>query len=215
MGHTAPKQYLPLAGATVIEWALAPLLAAGGLQRLVVALPPGDTAFARLAPAADPRVRMVTGGATRADSVAAGLAALTAYDEALPVVVHDAARPCLTPDDLARLLAVAHEPGGGLLAVAVSDTLKRATAAGTVQETVDRSGLWQALTPQAFPLATLRRALDARDRADAGITDEASAVERLGLAPRLIAGDPANVKVTEPGHLTLAGALLAARGESL
>lgn len=213
MGGATPKQYLPLAGATVIEWALTPLVAAEGLQRLVVALPAGDTRFARLAPAADARVSAVTGGASRADSVAAGLAALTDCDDALPVAVHDAARPCLTADDLARLLAVAHEPDGGLLAVAVSDTLKRATASGTVEATVDRSHLWQALTPQAFPLATLRRALDVHASGDPGITDEASAVERLGLAPRLIAGDPANLKVTEPGHLNLAAAILAARGE--
>ncbi|MEX1080862.1 MAG: 2-C-methyl-D-erythritol 4-phosphate cytidylyltransferase [Halofilum sp. (in: g-proteobacteria)] len=212
MGRDTPKQYLPLAGATVLEWALAPLLAAGGLQRLVVAVPAGDTRFAELPCAADERVRTVTGGATRADSVAAGLAALTDLDDTLPVAVHDAARPCLTVDDLERLLAVAHEPAGALLAVAVSDTLKRASAVGEVEETVDRNALWQALTPQAFPLATLRRALVARDPADAGITDEASAVERLGLAPRLIAGDPANIKVTQPGHLVLAEAILAARG---
>lgn len=212
MGQATPKQYLPLADATVIEWALAPLLAAEGLQRLVVALPDGDTRFGHLAVAADPRVSTVTGGATRADSVTAGLTALADWDDSLPVVVHDAARPCLTADDLARLLAVARQPAGGLLAVAVSDTLKRATADETVEATVDRTGLWQALTPQAFPLATLRRALDARNPADPGITDEASAVERLGLAPQLIAGDPANIKVTEPGHLALAGAILAARG---
>lgn len=208
MGSDKPKQYLPLAGATVIEWALAPLLAARGLERLVVALPAGDTTFAGLAPASDPRVRTVTGGATRADSVAAGLKAMTDLDETLPVLVHDAARPCLGGDDLEALLAVAAEPAGALLAVPVCDTLKRAADDGRVQATVDRRELWQALTPQGFPLATLRRALAERPAGDVGITDEASAVERLRLAPRLVAGAPSNIKVTEPGHLPLAAAIL-------
>lgn len=211
MGGTTPKQYLPLVGATVLEWALAPLLAAEGLVRLVVALPAGDTTFAGLAAAADERVVPVTGGVNRTDSVAAGLEALADLDQDLPVLVHDAARPCLTAEDLERLLAVAGEPAGALLAAPVSDTLKRAYKDGRVGMTVDRTDLWQALTPQGFPLATLRRALGTQALNDPGITDEASAVERLGMAPRLIAGAPSNIKVTEPGHLPLAAAILAAR----
>lgn len=211
MGGSTPKQYLPLAGATVLEWALAPFLADVGLVRLVVALPADDTTFAGLAPASDERVTTVTGGANRADSVAAGLEALTDLDPDLPVLVHDAVRPCLTADDLEHVLAAAGEPGGALLAVPVSDTLKRAYRDGRVGTTVDRTDLWQALTPQGFPLATLRRALSGQALNDPGITDEASAVERLGMAPRLIAGAPSNIKVTEPGHLPLAAAILAAR----
>lgn len=210
MGAATPKQYLALEGATVIEWALAPLLAARGLARLVVALAPGDDTFAGLAPAGDPRVRLATGGATRADSVRAGLAALTDVGETTPVLVHDAARPCLGAGDLESVRAVAGEPAGGLLAVPVCDTLKRDDDRGRVAATVARAGLWQALTPQGFPLGLLRRALD-ETAGEAGITDEASAVERLGHAPRLIRGDPRNIKITQPDHLALAAAILRSR----
>lgn len=211
MGEATPKQYLPLAGATVLEWALAPFLAAAGLVRLVVVLPAGDAAFAGLAPASDDRVCTVTGGANRADSVAAGLEALADLDADLPVLVHDAARPCLTADDLEGVLAGAAEPAGALLAVPVRDTLKRAYKDGRVGATVDRTDLWQALTPQGFPLMTLRRALTPQAFNDPAITDEASAVERLGMAPRLIAGAPSNIKITEPGDVPLAAAILATR----
>lgn len=216
MGGTTPKQYLPLAGATVLEWALAPLLAHAGLVRLIVALPAGDSTFAGLAAAHDDRVHTVTGGANRADSVAAGLEALTDLDAELPVLVHDAARPCLTGDDLEGVLAAATEPAGALLAVPVRDTLKRGYKDGRVGATLDRTDLWQALTPQGFPLQTLRRALAPQALDDPGITDEASAVERLGMAPRLIAGAASNIKITAPDDLPLAAAILAARsGETV
>jgi len=205
-----PKQYLPLAGATVLDHALRPLLAHPGLERLVVAIAPDDLGFGELAVASDPRVDAVTGGNTRAESVAAGLAALGAQDRQAIVVVHDAARPCLDAADLERLLAESTPPDGGLLAIPVRDTLKRADRDGRVACTVDRAGLWQALTPQAFPLAVLRDALAAAVGAGA-VTDEAAAMERAGHAPRLVEGNPANIKVTRPGDLPLAEAILAAR----
>lgn len=211
MGTDRPKQYLPLAGATVLEHALAPLLAHTGLGRLVVVVAPDDRRFAALGVAAAARVQAVTGGATRAASVGAGLAALADADPALPVVVHDAARPCLPAADLERLLAAAAAPDGALLALPVHDTLKRDDGGDRVAATVDRTGLWRALTPQAFPLGALRAALDATAD-DPGVTDEAAAMERAGRAPRLLPGDPANVKVTSSGDLALAEALLAARG---
>lgn len=209
MGGTRPKTYLPLAGHAVIEWALAPLLAHPGLQRLVVALAPDDTRFAGLRAASDTRVQAVIGGASRAASVAAGLDALgTAADG--PVLVHDGARPCLSGDEIDRLLAWATDPAGALLAVPVRDTLKRADADGRVATTEDRSGLWQALTPQLFHGGTLREALG--DATDTAITDEASAMEHAGYAPRLVEGDPANIKITRPHDLPLAEAVLALRG---
>lgn len=209
MGGEAPKQYAPLAGATVLEHALAPLLAHAGLRRLVIAVAPDDHRFAALAPAADARVWAVAGGATRAASVAAALAALADIDPGVPVVVHDAARPCLPAADLERLLAAAATPDGALLAIPVHDTLKRDDGGDRVAATVERSGLWRALTPQVFPLGALRAALAAAD--DPGVTDEAAAMERAGHAPRLVAADPANVKVTSAGDLALAAAILAAR----
>lgn len=210
MGAETPKQYLAVAGATLLEHALAPLLAHPGLRRLVVVVAHGDRRFATLAPAADPRVSAVTGGATRAASVAAGLAALADTDSRLPVVVHDAARPCLPAADLERLLDAATAPDGALLAIPVHDTLKRDDGEDRVAATVDRTALWRALTPQAFPLGALRAALDAAAD-DAGVTDEAAAMERAGHAPRLVPGDPANVKVTSDGDVAVAAAILAAR----
>jgi 2-C-methyl-D-erythritol 4-phosphate cytidylyltransferase len=124
------------------------------------------------------------------------------------VLVHDAARPCLPARALERLLeAVAGDAVGGLLAVRVADTLKRGDADDRVVETVPRSGLWQAQTPQMFRRGLLLRALD---QAGADVTDEAGAVEALGLRPRLVPGDPRNVKITFPEDLDLAETILAA-----
>lgn len=206
-GAGRPKQYLPLAGATVLERALAPLLDHPGLDRLVVVLAPGDRTFATLTPAGDRRVVTATGGATRAESVAAGLDALADAGARATdfVLVHDAARPCLARLDIDRLLA-ACSTTGALLAVPVNDTLKRGDAKGRVEGTVDRSGLWQALTPQAFPLAELRSALAAHGRE---CTDEAQAMERAGHAVGLVEGHSANLKVTRPGDLQLAETILA------
>ena len=210
MGGDIPKIHLPLVGRTVIEWALAPLLAHPGLQRLVVALASTDDRFERLELPRDPRVVVVGGGDCRAASVATGLAALTDVSEQQPVLVHDAARPCLSEIELDRLLARADDPDGALLAVPVRDTLKRADAAGRVGRTEPRDDLWQALTPQMFPLGALRTALATHTGRD--ITDEASAMERAGYHPRLVEGDPANIKVTRPDDLALAAAVLALRG---
>lgn len=208
MASATPKQYLPLAGRTVIEHALRPLLEHPALHRLVVALAPGDEVFGSLAVAGDPRLQVTTGGATRADSVAAGLGALRDLAADTLVLVHDAARPCLDRSEIDRLLEGTVDAAGALLALPVGDTLKREREGGRVAATVEREGLWQALTPQAFPLGALAKALaDAGD----GVTDESSAMERTGAAPYLVEGDPCNIKVTRPGDLALAEAILAAR----
>ena len=194
-----PKQYLPLAGRTVIEHALAPFLADPACRGVIVALAPGDVRFATLAVARDPRVATVSGGLERRDSVAAGLAALAARVDDDPwVLVHDAARPCLPPADLTALLgSLPDSPAGALLAIPVVDTLKRAADDGAVAATVPRAGLWRAQTPQAFRLARLAAALASQPSA----TDEASAVEALGDRPRLVAGSPDNIKITAPADL--------------
>jgi 2-C-methyl-D-erythritol 4-phosphate cytidylyltransferase len=129
------------------------------------------------------------------------------------VLVHDAARPCLRPEDVRALLEqLCDDPVGGLLAVPVSDTLKRADAQGaTAVDTVARDGLWRALTPQMFRHGLLERALAACARDGRAVTDEASAIEALGLQPRLVRGHSDNVKVTNPEDAALAEAILRAR----
>lgn len=208
MGAATPKQYLQLAGATVIEHALAPFLADERCRGVFVALAAGDARWPALPCARESRVRAVAGGAARRDSVAAGLAAIAAGGGAAEdwVLVHDAARPCLARADLERLLAaLPSSPDGALLAVPVADTLKRADGDSRSSGTVDRDGLWRALTPQAARLGVLRAALEHAPHA----TDEASALEAAGLRPRLVPGAATNVKVTEPADLEFARLVLA------
>ncbi|MCX7058785.1 MAG: 2-C-methyl-D-erythritol 4-phosphate cytidylyltransferase, partial [Proteobacteria bacterium] len=206
---STPKQYLALAGRTVLEHALAPFLADPGCRGIIVALAAGDTLFATLAIAADGRVQCVLGGAERRDSVAAGLAALAGRSQPSDwVLVHDAARPCLPAADLAALLnALPTAAAGALLAVPLVDTLKRADALGRVEVTVPRAGLWRAQTPQAFRLDRLRAALERHPAA----TDEASAVEALGDRPQLVEGSPDNLKITAPADLVQAARILGGR----
>ncbi len=204
LGAAQPKQYLDLAGDCMLYRTLDALLAEPRLSSLLVVVSPED---ARRPPAGrfDERVRFAAvGGATRADSVAAGLDQLDAAAEDW-VLVHDAARPGLSPVALARLIdEVGDDPVGGLLAMPVADTVKRSNDAGRVAATVDRDRLWAAQTPQMFRAGVLRQAL-AGERS--GITDEASAIERLGLYPLLVRGEAGNFKVTLAEDLTLARAL--------
>lgn len=204
MGAARPKQYLPLLGRPLIAHALAVLCAAPAIERVYVVLSVDDREWASydwsgLGPKLVP---LFCGGATRADSVLGGLRTIAgevAHSDW--ILVHDAARPCLAPwhvDQLVRELA--HDEVGGLLAVPVADTLKRADRHHHVLETVPRDSLWQAQTPQMFRYVMLRRALESgRD-----VTDEASAIEAAGLRPRLVPGDATNLKVTYPLDLHLA-----------
>ncbi|MCZ8131321.1 MAG: 2-C-methyl-D-erythritol 4-phosphate cytidylyltransferase [Steroidobacteraceae bacterium] len=207
MGGELPKQYLRLAGRTVVEHALAPFLADPRCVGIVVALSEDDPYWPTLRIVRHPKLATVVGGAERRDSVTAGLEAVAERTGgANPwVLVHDAARPCLGSGDLDALLdALADEPDGALLAVPVADTLKRADADGRVGTTVPREALWRAQTPQAFRLERLRAALaDGRPA-----TDEASAVERAGGRPRLVRGSASNLKLTEPGDVRIAARLL-------
>lgn len=207
MGSDTPKQYLQLAGRTVLEHALAPFLADARCRGIVVALAPDDARWPELAVGRSPRVRAVAGGAERRDSVLAGLDGVVAAGGSPNdwVLVHDAARPCLAREDLDRLIAALPDsPDGALLAVPLADTLKRSDGAGGSAATVDRSGLWRAMTPQAAPLGLLREALARSPR----VTDEASALEALGRRPRLVACATTNLKVTEPADLEFARQVL-------
>lgn len=206
MGTDTPKQYLPLAGRSVIEHALERLAAHPRIARVVVALAQGDHWWDRIRlPEHWPVVR-VQGGAERCHTVLNGLDTLA--NRAAPddwVLVHDAVRPCVRRDDIGRLMdTLEGHPVGGLLGLPVRDTMKRADARGDVQATVSREGLWHALTPQMFRFGLLRSAL--REVIEDGrlVTDEAQAVELAGGTPRMVEGHPDNIKVTHPADMALA-----------
>lgn len=199
-----PKQYLQLAGCTVLEHTLDCFLDHPQLRGLVLCLAVDDPYWAQLPCADDPRIQRATGGAERADSVLNGLRRLSELGVRADdwVLVHDAARPNLSRADLDLLLAeLADDPFGGLLAVPARDSLKRAGADGRVVESVDRSAIWQAYTPQMFRHAALHRALAGALAAGVAVTDESSALEWAGFSPRLIEGRSDNLKITRPEDL--------------
>lgn len=206
MGEAIPKQYLRLAGRTVIEHTLLRLGRCRQIAGIVVALAEDDDWWEALSVQCDCPIMTVTGGPERHVSVLNALRRLG--DIAGPrdwVLVHDAARPCLRAADLDRLIAaLADHPVGGLLGVPVADTLKRADGAGNVLGTLSREGVWRALTPQMFRLDDLRRAIEQAMARHTPITDEAAAIEAMGLAPRVIEGSADNIKITAPQDLALA-----------
>lgn len=213
MGAAVPKQYLSLVGRTVIEWSLAPFLQRERTSGVVVVLAEGDPRWSQTALAGHDKIITTTGGAERMDSVLAGLQALETRAAARDwVLVHDAARPCLSSTDLDRLLnELCDDEVGGLLAAPVVDTLKRADDQRRIAQTVSREKLWRALTPQMFCFELLRRALQSAVDNRVAVTDEAQAVEALGLRPKLVAGDADNVKITLPEDLPRAERILRAR----
>ncbi|MGE6232336.1 2-C-methyl-D-erythritol 4-phosphate cytidylyltransferase [Aeromonas media] len=200
MGADCPKQYLTLAGKTILEHTLGCLLSHPAIVRVIVALAPHDEWFEQLAVAADPRVLRVEGGSERAYSVLNALHVA----EGKWVLVHDAARPCLTQGDLDALIASAMACDGAILGSRVRDTMKRTDGAGNIVATVEREQLWHALTPQMFPTGTLKRALEEGLVLGALITDEASAMERAGFTVKMVEGRADNIKVTRPEDLSLA-----------
>ncbi len=203
MASEQPKQYLEIAGKSLLQHSLDALLAIAAVEAVVVALGAGDT-WAPVLPCS--RVRLAVGGARRADSVLAALRALQeiAHEDDW-VLVHDAARPCLSPADGERLVAAVLASGSGaLLAEPVVDTIKRVAADGRVLGTLDRSELWRAQTPQMFRLGELAAALDRALRAGVPITDEASAMEWAGHPVAVVPGSTRNLKVTVPDDLALA-----------
>ncbi|MBE0592065.1 MAG: 2-C-methyl-D-erythritol 4-phosphate cytidylyltransferase [Burkholderiaceae bacterium] len=211
LGADLPKQYLPLVDAPMIVHSVRALLAAQWVDELVVVVAPGDAGRAGTLLAGWPRVRVrAIGGASRRDSVLAGIESLDAPDDDW-VLVHDAARPGLPLAALDALRDVAiDDPVGGLLALPVADTIKREDGASPARSagTVDRARLWLAQTPQMFRLGMLRDALHACPDA----TDEAAAMEAAGHRPRLVAGHRDNFKVTSAGDLAAMAAVLRARG---
>ena len=210
-GAELPKQYQPLAGHPMIHHALQALCRYARIERVWVILSPGDEWWATYDwSALGDKVEVLRcGGATRAESVANGLEAVRARVFGNDwVLVHDAARPCLSQDQLVALCeAVKDDSVGGVLAVPVADTLKRADSAQRVAATESREGLWQAQTPQMFRYGLLCQALNGQQ----AVTDEASAIEAMGLRPLLVRADATNFKVTYPADLELAELLLKER----
>ena len=209
-GTEEPKQYVSLAGRTVVAHTLEALAGVSRLAATLVVLAPGDTQFGAAAPRfLGPRAWVdCCGGATRSASVAAGLDALAARGARARdgVLVHDAARCLVRSESIDRLIdACVDDDIGGLLALPLADTLKQADAGCRVATTVERSGKWIAQTPQMFRLGLLR---DALAHAGDKVTDEASAVEALGYSPKLVRGEPDNFKLTWPADFALAERLL-------
>ena len=214
-GGGVPKQYFLLHGRPLLAHALQRLLEHPRVAGAVVALAADDAHWAGMSGDFIKRVPgkpvlECIGGATRAQSVLNALQRLPedVGDDAL-VLVHDAARPCLRSDDLDRLIAAAHsDPVGALLAAPVRDTLKRADAHMHVIATEPREQLWRALTPQVFRRDMLTRALREAEQAGVSVTDEAMAIERLGLRPLLVQGAEDNLKITVAADLVLAESII-------
>ena len=201
-----PKQYLPLVGRTVLEHTIARFDRHAAIAGIVVAVSEGDAYWNDLDLRCSKPLHLAPGGAERSDSVLNALALLSGYAEAQDwVLVHDAARPCLRPADIDRLIDVLRDdPVGGILATPVRDTMKRQDPERRIAATEDREGLWHALTPQMFRLGTLHAALDRAVAEGAVITDEASALEYVGQRPLLVEGRGDNIKITRPEDLALA-----------
>jgi len=210
MGGNIPKQYLPLAGKTVLEHTLNVFIDHPDIKGIVLAVTDNDPYWQDLSvnynqPGSKP-VIIASGGQERCHSVLNALQILSdhAQDDD-QVLVHDAARPCLLAADIDKLIAqLIDQPSGGLLGLPMADTVKRCDAHNNVLATVDRSDLWRALTPQMFSLKLLKQALSHAIENKALVTDEASAIELQGLKPKMVEGQPGNIKITHPGDLQLA-----------
>lgn len=206
MGSEIPKQYLELNGKAIILHTLERLLSHSAIKGAVVALSRHDGWWEHLEIHHDKPVQRVEGGIERCHSVLNALHELSSHaDDEDWVLVHDAARPCLLQTDLDNLInRVSQDKVGGLLGVPVRDTMKRAETSGRVIDTVEREGLWHALTPQMFRLGMLRSALENAIEAEQLVTDEASAMEHAGYQPLLVEGSASNIKITRPEDLNLA-----------
>ncbi len=206
------KPFLELAGEPVLVHALRPFLADARVVAVVVALASED---AEVPPAwlreLDPRIRVVAGGATRADSVRNAIDALPADVDV--VAVHDAARPLVAPEVVARCIDVAARGEGAVAGCPAVDTMKEVDADRRIVATPERARLWHAQTPQVFPADVARRAYADATDGDATATDDAALAERVGAVVRMVDAGPSNLKVTSPEDLPIAEAILAARRE--
>ncbi len=199
-----PKQYLMIHGKTILEHTVTKLLSHPQVECVVVAVDDSDPYFSELSISQHSRVIRVSGGKERADSVLSALDFLNEQQKSGWVMVHDAARPCLSSADIDKLIDSARShPVGAILAAPVRDTMKRGMN-GMIKQTVERADLWHALTPQMFRSDDLYTALSEALEQEVEITDEASALEWKGLSPALVIGRSDNFKITQPEDLALA-----------
>ncbi|MGB0894567.1 MAG: 2-C-methyl-D-erythritol 4-phosphate cytidylyltransferase [Parashewanella sp.] len=211
MGGNIPKQYLSINEKTILSHSLSVFLSHPSIDKVIVAIGVDDEYFDELEEAKHPKLMKTLGGVERADSVLAALkcAKGSGFSNAW-ALVHDAARPCVTSDDIDLLLASrVDNPQGAILAMPVRDTMKRATDDQQIINTVCRIQLWHAMTPQMFPVKELCHNLSQALIQEVSITDEASAMEWAGVHPGLVAGRPDNIKVTHPEDIQLASLYLA------
>lgn len=208
MRAKCPKQYLIFLGKTLLEHTVERLLSHPKISKVIIALGAEDEYFPTLPLCKHPDISTVLGGAERVDSVLAGLKSID-KNEFSWVLVHDAARPCVTHFDIDKLInACTQHHCGGLLASPVRDTMKRATKQNFVQHTEQRSGLWHALTPQMYQIEQLTQSIENALFNQQEITDESSAIELSGFASRLIEASNDNIKITRPDDLALAEFIL-------
>ncbi|RZA06837.1 MAG: 2-C-methyl-D-erythritol 4-phosphate cytidylyltransferase [Moraxellaceae bacterium] len=210
MNADIPKQYLMLDGRTILEHTLSRLLLIPGLKGIVVAIAPNDSVWTSLSISKNPLIHSVIGGSERADSV---LNALHFLNDKISgqdwVLVHDAARPCISLSSISKLCNdLASDTVGGILAVPVSDTIKNVVMDNSILHTVDRRSLWQAQTPQLFRYKLLRDCLSQTLYRKENITDEASSVELCGYTAKVVEGRSDNIKITRPDDLLLAEFIL-------
>lgn len=209
MQSDKPKQYLKLVDRTVIEHTIDRLLSVDQVKGIVVSIQPGDPYWTGIRIESDKPVLVAAGGEERCHSVMSALDVLSKQPAYTPettwALVHDAVRPCVSADDIQNLIdTAAGTESGGLLAVPVRDTMKRQDDDQRVRQTVDRTGLWHALTPQLFACGQLSRALETALAEGFLVTDESSAMEHAGHRPRLVQGREDNIKITRPADLRLA-----------
>lgn len=199
------KQYASIGNATVLEHSVTNLLQHPSIHKIVIALHPGDSQGRQLPLLQHEKISFVEGGVERADSVLQALLHLNAYaDQGDWILVHDAARPCVSMQDIHNLIsALSDDPVGGILAIPATDTLKTVEA-NSIVRTIDRSLIWQAQTPQMFRFGMLLKCLQLAKQNVQLITDEASAIEACGYAPKVILGSRSNIKITYPDDLALA-----------
>ncbi len=215
MKSVMPKQYLPLHGRPLLSHTLSRLLSHPRVEQVIVALHPEDQHFSTLEEASHPKVKTVIGGASRSESVLQGLKSYSDSPHTW-ALVHDAARPCITHQDLDQLIEHAcTTQQGSILAMPVRDTMKRVQADGCVASTVDREGLWHALTPQLFSWSLLRDAIAQAHAEQREITDEASAMESMQHSVQIVSSRFDNIKVTHPDDVLLAELFLKEQEQNL
>ena len=213
-GSALPKQYLNLCGIPVILHSINRLLEFQEIEKVIVSLHPDDQYWYELN-IETPKVETVLGGDKRSDSVANALESLEGIAENTDwVAVHDAVRPCLSMSDLKRIISeLKDESIGGILASPIVDTLKKTDENMNITKTLNRNQVWSALTPQIFRYDILKKALSAQRERSSVATDEAGAVEALGYKPRIILGEPTNIKITEEKDLALAEHIILSQAE--